>query len=256
VPWRGIAEPGGPSVLHPSDPRTSAYLAAVGGAGFDVAARPVVVPSFPPYLPQIRRRTALRGWLTERIYAVRANDVIGRRRHVLRADELRDSVGLEGTQQLVLLLFDRDPILERLWDEAKDLLPEIADAAFDAVVAPSFSIWTPRPRTEFLYQAKRSLIVFHALQRMNVPAIPRVAWLIEHDVQRWAEWASEEAVRTVALDLMTFRQSGESAPSARGPSSLRPAHAPPCAVPHQRTIDCGPMRGRLFVYPAASRIDH
>jgi Domain of unknown function (DUF4417) len=124
---------------------------------------------------------------------------------VLRSGELRETIGLTPQQQLVLLLFDSDPVLERLWDEAVHLLPEIAGAEYDAVVAPSYSIWLPRPRTEFLYNVKRSLIVFQALQQMNVPVVPRIAWVIEHDVRRWAEWVSGTVLEVVALDLMTFR---------------------------------------------------
>jgi hypothetical protein len=143
--------------------------------------------------------------LHEELYAVRAKEVIGRRAHVLTATELRQSVGLRPAQKLVLLLFDSDPILERIWEDARHLLPEIAGAGYEAVVAPSYSIWLPRPRTEFLYNVKRSLVVFQALQQMNVPAIPRVAWVVEHDVRRFAKWASDPALTLVALDLMTFR---------------------------------------------------
>jgi hypothetical protein len=147
--------------------------------------------------------------LNERIYAVRAKEVVGKRPHVLSAGELRDTIGLTPQQQLILLLFDSDPVLERLWNEAVQLLPEIATAQYDAVVAPSYSIWLPRPRTEFLYNVKRSLIVFQALQQLNVSTVPRVAWVIEHDVRRWAQWASNPAIDVVALDLMSFRAVGD-----------------------------------------------
>ncbi|MEX0650961.1 MAG: hypothetical protein WD186_02925, partial [Actinomycetota bacterium] len=93
-----------------------------------------------PYLPQVRRRSALQGYLREPIYAVRAKEVVGQRAHVLSAPELRATIGLAPQQLLILLLFDSDPVLERLWDDALDLLPEIAGAEYDAVVAPSYSI--------------------------------------------------------------------------------------------------------------------
>ena len=208
-PWRGIVEPGGESVLHPTQARTSHYLAAVGGPSFNVPILRQALPALPPYLPQVRRRSALHGWLNERIYAVRAKDVVGERAHVLRAAEFRETVGLSADQQLVLLLFDRDPILERLWEQSTRLLPEIAEAEYDAVVAPSYSIWLPRPRTEFLYNVKRSIVIFRALQQMKVPVIPRMAWVIEHDVRRFAEWAADPALEIVSLDLMTFRSDSD-----------------------------------------------
>jgi hypothetical protein len=118
-------------------------------------------------------------------------------------------LGLQPDQHIWLVLFDKDPILERLWNESSVLLHEIADAQYDAVVAPSYSIWLPRPRTELLYNLKRSLIVFHALQQLHVPAIPRVAWVIEHDARRGARWATNPLLNVVAVDLMTFRTSAD-----------------------------------------------
>lgn len=158
-----------------------------------------------PYVPQIRVRRALAGYLDEGTYCIRAAEVIGRRRHVLTATELRTQVGLRDDQRIILLLFDSDPILERLWDEATHLLPEIADAEFDAVVAPSFSLWTPRARTEHLYNAKRSVLMFQALRMMGIKSIPRVGWVMEQDAQRFAQWVNASHHSMVALDLMTYR---------------------------------------------------
>lgn len=206
-PQWGIPELGGEHVLHPSLPWTREYLEAVHGPDFaGVCAETVELPQLPNYLPQIRRRSSLRGFLDETIYGVRAKEVIGRRRNVLPAATLRASVGLAPEQKLALLLFDQDEILERLWNEGAKLIPQIAEAAYDLVVSPSYSTWAPRPRTEFLYNAKRSLIVFQALQMKGVSAVPRVTWAIEHDVRRFARWLrANPAAELVALDLSTYR---------------------------------------------------
>jgi hypothetical protein len=208
-PEWGAAEFGGEHVLHPSLPWTGDYLASVQGPSFaTVHAHPIAAPALPQYIPQIRVRSSLSGHLDESIYAVRAKEVIGRRRHVLPAALLRATVGLRPQQKVVLLLFDQDEILERLWNEGARLVPEIAEAAYDLVVSPSYSAWSPRPRTEFLYNAKRSLIVFRALQMTGAQAVPRVTWAIEHDVRRFASWLSANpAIELVALDWSTYRQS-------------------------------------------------
>lgn len=207
LPHWGASEFGGEHVLHPSLPWTHEYLESVQGPGFStVHAQPVDLPALPAYLPQIRVRSSLRGYLDEAIYAVRAKEVIGRRRHVLPAATLRSQVGLRAQQKLALLLFDNDEILERLWNEGARLVPEIADAAYDLVISPSYSTWSPRPRPEFLYNVKRSLIVFRALQLTGARAVPRVAWAIEHDVRRFADWLdANPAVELVALDWSTYR---------------------------------------------------
>jgi hypothetical protein len=103
-------------------------------------------------------------------------------------------------------LFDDDELLESMWTRGANLVRELADAGFDAVVSPSFSTYTPRPRTDFLINTKRSLLYFEALQVAGAYAIPRVAWIISHDARRMASWACENpSVETVALDLSTYR---------------------------------------------------
>jgi Domain of unknown function (DUF4417) len=197
----------GPSALHPSDPATRRYLRSVNGPCFDtVFARPVAVADLPRYLPQLRTRSALTGALDESVYGVRADVVIGQRPNALSVAELKALVGLRGTQHLVLLLFGQDRVLERLWADSLALLPQIAEAGFDLIVAPSFSTWTPRPRTEHLYNLKRSLVVFQALQQLGAPTLPRVAWVTQYDIRRWATWLdANPAVERVGLDWMTYR---------------------------------------------------
>jgi Domain of unknown function (DUF4417) len=197
----------GPGVLHPSDPATGRYLRSVGGPGFDtVPAEPVTVADLPGYLPQVRTRSVLAGALDEPVYAVRVDVVIGRRARVLAAAELKTRIGLRPTRKLVLLLFGQDCVLERLWNDSPALLPQIAMAGYDLVVAPSYSTWTPRPRTEHLYNLKRSLIFYRALQRLGVPAAPRLAWVTEQDIRRYAAWVlANPAVELVGLDWMTYR---------------------------------------------------
>jgi hypothetical protein len=147
----------------------------------------------------------LRGYLNEGIYAVRAQVVIGARPSVLAAPTLRETIGLRPDQKLVLLLFDTDEVLERLWREGSRLFPQIAAAGYDLVVCPSYSAWLPRPRPDHLYSAKRSLVAFAVLQRLGVPALPRVVWVIEHDVRRAATWVQgNPVVEAIALDLQTY----------------------------------------------------
>jgi hypothetical protein len=204
--WKLPAQ-GGEHALHPSAQATAEYLNAVGGPDFDtVVARAQHVPHLPAYLPQIRARRALRGELTEKIYGVRAEVVIGRRPHVLPAGELRELVGLDPTQKLVLVLFDRDEILERLWTEGVRLIPELAEAAYDVILSPSYSAWTPRPRPEFLYNAKRSLVFFQAMQAAGITSVPRAAWITDYDAERFASWINANPeIEVVALDCATYR---------------------------------------------------
>lgn len=202
----GTLETGGEHVLHPLRPDSIAYFETVGGPEFDSIARPIHAPKLPAYLPQLRVRRGLRGWLPDDLYAIRAKEVIGKRKHPLTAAALRSELGLDETQQLILLLFDDDSYLERLWNEAAHLLPELAEARYDWVTGPSYSCWAPRSRYEQMYNLKRAFRIFEGLQKLGMPAIPRIGWGVEADVERSAEWLNKNrCVETVALDLSTYR---------------------------------------------------
>jgi hypothetical protein len=198
---------GGFQVLHPSFQITHDFLAAVGGPEFDqVSGRPASVPGLPPYIAQVRMRRALRGELRQSFYAITAGQVVGRRGKPLSAAAVRRCVGLAEDQRLILLLFGRDEFLERLWDNAATFLPELAAAGFDLITAPSYSAWEPRPRPEYLYAAKRSLLVFERLQELGANVVPRLVWTVPHDAARWAAWAEHNPCLThFSLDLTTYR---------------------------------------------------
>jgi hypothetical protein len=198
--------PGGDPVSHPLKPGTMAELRDLGGPEFDdIVARPAVRLELPLYTAQIRYRTSLRGHLEEPVYFIRATEVVKSKR-VTTAAEIRQALLLKQDQRLIVLLFDDDELLESMWTRGANLVRELADAGYDAVVSPSFSTYTPRPRTDFLINTKRSLLYFAALQVAGAYAIPRVAWIISHDARRMASWTCENpSVETVALDLSTYR---------------------------------------------------
>lgn len=207
APNWGKEAAGGLSVVHPARADVGTYLDSVASPDFlTEVARPVAVPRLPLYVSQINARTALRGFLEDGVYAVRASVVVGSRRRPLAADDLREIVGLGPEQKLILLLFDDDQLLERIWDELPSLAPALAAAGYDLIVAPSYSCWFGRARTEHLYNLKRSLRVLTALQGLGAPAIPRIGWLTPHDVRRAAAWVeANPSVKTVGIDIATFR---------------------------------------------------
>jgi hypothetical protein len=111
---------------------------------------------------------------------------------------------------LIVLPFDRDEVIEKMWTRGAKLIVELAAADYDAIVSPSFSTYTPRPHTEFMINAKRSLIYFSALQTAGSYAIPRAAWIVSHDARRFAIWAQENpTVEMFAIDLATYRSAGD-----------------------------------------------
>jgi hypothetical protein len=198
--------PGGDAVSHPLKPGTMEELRDLGGPEFDdIVARPTPRLVLPPYTAQIRHRTSLRGHLDEPVYFIRATEVIKSTR-VTTAAALRRALSLKPEQRLIILLFDDDELIERMWTRGASLIRELVDAGYDGVISPSFSTYTPRPHTDFMINMKRSLIYFEALQIAGAYAIPRVAWIVSHDARRVAVWAQENPmVEMVAIDLSTYR---------------------------------------------------
>ena len=198
--------PGGDPVSHPNKPGTMEELRDLGGPEFDdIVARPTPRLDLPPYTAQLRHRKSLRGYLDEPVYFIRATGVI-KSNKVTTAAEMRRALLLKPEQRLIVLLFDRDKLIESIWTRGAALVGELVDAGYDAIVCPSFSTYTPRPRTDYMINMKRSLIYFEALQTAGAYAIPRVAWIVSHDARRLAIWAQDnQAVEMVAIDLSTYR---------------------------------------------------
>ncbi len=202
-PWG--KRPGDEHVIHPWRTDLAAFEQEVGGFLFDDVRLGPLATAFPGFIAQIRYRKSLRSVLSEEFYAIRAREVV-RGRGVRTASEIRAHVGLSGEQKLILLLFDKDDLLERVWIDAEAILAGVVKAGFDYVVAPSYSTWWPRPRPEHLRNFKRSLLVCQVLHALGANAIPRVAWVVEFDAKRFAAWANQNSsIETVALDWMTYR---------------------------------------------------
>lgn len=201
-PTWGAPTYGGVNALHPLNPDTALHLAEVGGPEFsDIAVQPQLDLALPALVHQIRLRTALRGQLDGTTYAVGPQAALSRRR-LKTAEHVRSVTGLRSDQKLGLVLFGRDRLLEELGPRRVRVARAIASAGYDFCIAPSYADYADRPRTEYLFNARRSLVFFALLQHHGVQAIPRLAWLIPHDAERFATWANENpALQLVALDI-------------------------------------------------------
>lgn len=199
---------GGPAVSHPDKVGSLEELAALGGPGYkDVVPLPVPRLLASPYTPQPRAERAYRGYLPEDLYIIRARDVL-RKDGILSAAEMRELLDLDANVRLVLILFDEDELLERIWEQGMKLVKQFGRAGYEAIVAPSFSTYTPRPHTEFMINSKRSMLYFRLLQAAGAHAIPRIAWIVSGNAEDLGNWAREHpAVETFALDLSTYRSS-------------------------------------------------
>jgi hypothetical protein len=163
------------------------------------------VPALPKRLLQIRPRSGLRGNLAQPMYLIRSREVVLARR-IRSALELRAIVGLPAHVSIGVLFFDRDEHLEQVWRRRDEITNSLATAGFDFVTSPSFSLYEPRARLEHLYNLRRSDVMTHLFATAGVPVIPRIDWVIRHDIIRASRWLrANPAVSAISLDWMTLK---------------------------------------------------
>ncbi|MDQ1543954.1 MAG: hypothetical protein QOK08_1592 [Actinomycetota bacterium] len=193
--------------LHPLRDDFEHVFEQVEGVGFDdvvAVSQPLV--EFGAYLPQVAWDSALsRERVAPPHLGVRVDEVM-RHGRVRTADELRSHLGLKPTTRVTLLLFAHDDELEAFADGGQAYLDQVAAGGYSSVTAPSYSLWMPRRRPDNLLSLRRSMLTFEALQARGVTVLPRVGWVEQVDMLRFAEWISANPhVGQVSLDLMTYK---------------------------------------------------
>jgi hypothetical protein len=197
----GPSELGGEEVLHPGFLSTHQLLDSIGGPDLDMPIDGAPFRDLPPFLPPVEIRSDLRGHLSEDLYIVTTKEVVGSRIDPLSAAALRERLGLGDQVGLGLLLFGKDKYVERVWNEREKLVPALAAGGFTFVSGPSYSTYLPRPRPEFFWATKRSLITEVELESAGASVVPRVAWVTPFDALRHAHYINQcETVTRVAID--------------------------------------------------------
>jgi hypothetical protein len=201
---------GGEEVLLPGFQITDEAMELIGGPDFDLPLRGASIADLPSFVAPVEIRKSLRGYLDDEVYFLTTKDVIGSKRHPLTANEVRERLDLSDDQRLGLLLFGKDEWVERLWNERSVLVPELAAGGFDFIGGPSYSTYLPRPRLEYFWATKRSLITVSELQKLGANVIPRVAWVTSFDALRYAHYLNQcKSVQHVVIDWTGSRSRAE-----------------------------------------------
>jgi hypothetical protein len=196
--------------LLPGFQATDESMDLVGGPDFDLPLEGDPVADLPAFVAPVEIRTALRGHLDDEVYFLTTKDVVGSRRHPLSAEAVRNRLQLNDDQRLGLLLFGKDKWVERLWNERSVLIPKLAAGGFDFIGGPSYSTYLPRPRPEYFWATKRSLITVSELQKLGASVIPRVAWVTPFDALRYAHYLNQcNSIRYVVIDWTGSRSRAE-----------------------------------------------
>jgi Domain of unknown function (DUF4417) len=117
----------------------------------------------------------------------------------------RAALGLRVGQLAVLAGYGEDPLVEGFWTRRRDLIPRLAEQAWDLVLAPNYSMYGNQPRAEHLLNFRRNLLVASELADAGVPVVPNVYWFRKEDLDRYLSWIADIACPAIAVNLQTFR---------------------------------------------------
>lgn len=120
-------------------------------------------------------------------------------------------LGLDEGQKAVLMGYGPDPLVERVWERRHTdrLIERIAAQGWDLVTTPDFSVYGDQPRTEMLFNLRRSLVFAQELSDAGVAVAPSIYWFRREDIDRWVTWIVETEPTFVCLPKHTLRHKSE-----------------------------------------------
>jgi Domain of unknown function (DUF4417) len=171
----------------------------------------IALPDYVPLLRHGYRRTEPFG--AEAPVGISIKDLFRRRRLnqyqpiVGTEAELRSAFGIALETPVVLVCVAQDQYIERYWAmrnvKGHDLAQRIAGLGFAAVTVPNYSAFTDAPRTDFLFNRKRMMIVAEELSSAGQAVIPHLNALKSADWHFWENLLSHQSIVYVAKEFQT-----------------------------------------------------
>ena len=190
--------------LCPDRPGAFGYLRQIGGGRIQLQEnRAYQLPVNIPVLPDR---------LTERIHV---KDVVGIHggnmlssngeniARVYRLKGLQDALNLEKPVKGVLQFYVKDRTLEGLWDKRKDVINQLCEFPWAAVISPNFSVYEDAPRMDHLYNIKRSSVVYNEMVEAGLPAAPDISWYNRIDLDQWIREINARNIKCIAFSFQT-----------------------------------------------------
>lgn len=167
---------------------------------------PLVVPEVDGY--RMAEYDAAADWPAYTVGASRVFSKTGRGlRPRWRGRTARGVLGLPHGKKVVLHMFGPDELIERIWTEQfrSRLWERVAEAGFDLVLGPNYSVYGEHPRFEHMINMRRSLLAAVRLASLGVPVAPNVYWWTKRDLERWCRCIAELEIPAVAVNAQTYR---------------------------------------------------
>lgn len=186
-------------------------LLEVGGFGFEGVPPLLSITSnaLPRYIPVVQHGGAGRlplDWVALPLRALMRIQHGVYRPIAHSASELRAALGLMPGTKIVLLGTGKDRPIETYWRyRRRDAVPSmLAPLALTCAIAPNYSLFLEDPRTQHMFNRKRSLICAHEWSDAGVPSIPYLQTVSPADWRYWERFLRQHhEVTIVAKEFQT-----------------------------------------------------
>lgn len=190
--------------LCPNRAGSFGYLRKIGGGRIQLEAN--TVRRLPANIPVLPDR------LTERIHI---RDIIGIHggnmlssngenvARVYRTKGLQEALNLKEPVKGVLQFYVKDRTLEGIWDNRANVIGQLQEFPWQAVISPNFSVYEDAPRIDHLYNIKRSSIVYNEMIAAGLPAVPDISWYNRIDLDQWIREINDRDIKCIAFSFQT-----------------------------------------------------
>ncbi len=190
--------------LCPNRAGSFGYLRKIGGGRIQLQTN--TARQLPTNIPVLPDR------LTERIHV---RDVVGIHggnmlssngenvAKVYRTKGLQETLNLERSIKGVLQFYVKDRTLEGIWDRRDNIISQLKEFPWSAVISPNFSVYEDAPRMDHLYNIKRSSVVYNEMIDAGLPAVPDISWYNRIDLDQWIREINDQDIKCIAFSFQT-----------------------------------------------------
>jgi hypothetical protein len=122
---------------------------------------------------------------------------------VYRTNGLQGTLNLEKPVKGVLQFYVKDRTLEGIWDKKENIIDQLLEFPWAAVISPNFSVYEDAPRMDHLYNIKRSSIVYKEMIEAGLPAVPDISWYNRIDLDQWIREINNKGLKCIAFSVQT-----------------------------------------------------
>ena len=199
----------GSAVVCGSSEALQDWLRDIGGTfGFhDIQAPAQAAFDLPPYIPGVKYQAPDLSLPDHPVYAVSFDTLVTPSQAMFteHAWNVREHIGIPNGAKVLWTPFETDRRLENFWTRHRALMADIGNLDVHYAASPNFSVYGNQPRMYHLLNMKRSLIIYAKFAGVGLLAMPHVYWWRTQDIERWAEWLSDnQDCEWIAVNLQTM----------------------------------------------------